>query len=101
MTDTRWLQCVTPTPGDFSIRDRFVDLHMAAGASEGCALFHRTSDDRKSEIFLLTPPAARFAPMLPGMWEEVDNPTGYGWNLLVAAGDPFKRFGISSARDLR
>ena len=88
MTDSRWLQCVTPAPGDPSIQNRFVDLYMAAGAPEGCALFHRTSDDCASEVFLLTPPAARFASMLPGKWEEVANPIEYGWNLLVAAGDP-------------
>jgi hypothetical protein len=100
MTQLRWLQCVTPFPGDFSIQDRFDALFMAALAPEDCALFCRTSEDYKSEIFLLTPQAARFASMLPGKWETADDPSQYGWSLLVANGDAFKRFGLSTPRDL-
>lgn len=69
---------------------------MAVGGSEDFALFCRTTDDFKSEIFLLTPPAAMFAPMLPGKWEPAYTPEKYGWKLLVASGDPFKRFGLST-----
>lgn len=100
MTQSRWLQCVTPFPGDFSIQDRFDQLFMAYGSPEDCALLCRTTDDFESEVFLLTPPAARFASMLPGTWEDAGDPTKYGWSLLVAAGDPFKRFGLSTPTEM-
>ncbi|MGO4619016.1 hypothetical protein AB4Z34_05240 [Ensifer sp. 2YAB10] len=66
---------------------------MALGAPEDMALFCRSTPDFQSEIFLLSPAASRLASALGGNWEDVD-PFDRSWQLLVASGDPEKRFGI-------
>lgn len=90
-----WKQRTTTFPGiDEQIQERFEELFMSLGAPEEMALFCRTTPDFQSEIFLLTPAAAsRFASALGGTWEDVD-PFDRSWQLLVANGDPEKRFGI-------
>lgn len=94
-----WRQCSVPFPGTIGhIQDAFERAFIAAGAPEDVALFARTSDDRASEIFLLSPAAGRFETALIGRWGAAVNPSLYAWTLLVGSGNPWARLGLRPPR---
>lgn len=68
---------------------------MDALAPADCALFSRTSDDFESEIFLLSPSAAKWADALGGVWVDAPEALQHRWSILVAAGDVQKVLGIN------
>jgi hypothetical protein len=94
-----WKQCTTALPDDLAIQDSFEALFFALGAPLGMALFSRTTDDFKNEIFLLTPDAAKHSGALPGEWADAGDPSEHGWSLLVGGDDPLKRFGLQTPDD--
>lgn len=51
-------ECSVPFAGKDDIQDRFERLFIANGSPEEMALFCRTSEDRKSVVYLLTPTAS-------------------------------------------
>ncbi len=92
-----WKQCITPYPGDFEgIQDRFELLFTALGGPKEMALFSRTTDDRKHEIFLLSPAAAHLGEHLNGDWTDATDALDHGWTVLVANGDAYEMFCIRS-----
>ncbi len=94
-----WAQCETPYPGDFrGIQEPFEALFTAARGPSDMALFSRTSDGRESEIFLLSPAAAKIRSALAGRWGPAVTPSLFGWTLLVGNADAYRRFGIHSPR---
>ena len=93
-----WKQCTTPFLSDLGIQEEFDTLFFALGAPEGMALFCRTSDNFKNNIFLLTPDAAKYSDGLPGEWVDAGDPSVHGWSLLVGSHDPHKRFGLQTPR---
>ncbi|WP_155525442.1 hypothetical protein [Sinorhizobium medicae] len=96
---TTWMQRVTQFPGvGEQIQERFDELFMESGAPEQMVLFCRTTPDFQSEVFLLTPAAAKLTTALGGSWEKVD-PFSHKWVLLVANGDVQERFGIQLGSD--
>lgn len=89
-----WLQRITDFPGDFAgIQEPFGKLTFAMGAPADMALFSRTSDDMKHEIFLLSPAATHLADALGGVWTETD-PFEHGWALLAGHADIHDRLGL-------
>jgi hypothetical protein len=91
-----WKQCTTAFPGDLGIQEAFETLFFALGAPLGMALFSRTTEDFKNEIFLLTPDAAKHSDLLPGEWADAGDPSEHGWSLLVGGDDPLNRFGLQT-----
>lgn len=69
---------------------------MALKAPTEFALFYRTSDNYKNEIFLLSPGASRLAASLGGgTWTDAGDPRAFGWSLLVGHADAFNQFGLT------
>lgn len=94
-----WMQCATPQPGDFpGIQEPFENQFMATGAPEEAALFCRTSPDHKSEIYLISAAARRFVSSLRGDWGPAQNPSLFGWSLLVGRSDAHERLKIRPPR---
>ena len=92
-----WKQKTVSYPGDIDgIEKPFGRLFEAKQKPADYALFTRTSLDGNSEIYLLTPAAATEAEAIgAGPWEPAEDPTLFGWGLLVGAEDAFSRFGLS------
>ena len=65
------------------------------------APFSRTTDDRKHEIFLLSPAAAYLSADLNGKWTEALDVFDHQWTVLVANGDAREQFGILISSDDR
>lgn len=91
---TGWLQCAEPFPGNQSVFEIFEALFMANRAPKRCALFSRESTDLREHIFLLTPDAAKWAPMMPGHWTDAGNPQDHIWTGLIFEGDAHVSFGL-------
>lgn len=81
MSDAGWLKCVQEFPGDQQIFDRFEDLFLKAGGPTEAALFSR--QDHKTHTYLMSPAAAKWAPLLPGQWETASDPRSSRWAFLV------------------
>ena len=97
-----WKQCATLFPGDFEgIQDPFETLFTALRAPPEMALFSRTTNDLKHQIFLLTPEAAVHSPALRGDWLDAGDPTQHRWSLLVGHADAFERFGLQPPNQRR
>jgi hypothetical protein len=79
-----WKQCTTPFLSDLGIQEEFDTLFFALGAPEGMALFCRTPDNFKNNIFLLTPDAAKYSDGLPP-WRLQSNRLCGSW--LPMSGD--------------
>lgn len=83
---------------DYSIMNRFERIFMEAGGPIDCALFVRRSGDK--QIFLISPSAAKWAPLLGGVWEDAPDALDHRWSLLVAdVRDLKSRFGIKIGAD--
>ena len=96
-----WLQKAVPYPGDIDgVEKRFEQLFKEGGAPADHALFTRTSIDGNSEIYLLTPAAAAWAPRIGGGWTPAEDPNRFGWGLLVGADDAFRRFGLNETKTI-
>jgi transcriptional regulator with XRE-family HTH domain len=94
-----WSQCATPFPGDFAgIRDVFEKLFMARGGPPEMALFSRTDRTGNHEIFLLSPAATILRTSLRGDWVPAQNPSLFGWALLVGHHDAHHRLGVPAPR---
>lgn len=97
-----WWQCKTPFPGDFpGIQIPFEALFLARGAPEEMALFSRTDESRAFEVFLLSAGAAPHRNALRGDWRRAENPSLFGWALLVGRSGAHQRLGLRAARDGR
>jgi hypothetical protein len=53
-----FMQCSVPYADDSDIQGQFERLFIANGCPEEMALFCRTTEDRKSVVYLLTPTAS-------------------------------------------
>lgn len=88
----------TREPSDYTIMSRFEAIFMEAGGPVGCALFVRRQGDK--QIFLISPEAAKWAPLLGGVWEDAPDALDHKWGLLVAdVRDLDRRFGIKIGED--
>jgi hypothetical protein len=88
-----WLQKVTPYPGDIDgVQRPFERLYEERGRPDDFAMFTRSSIDGNSEIYLVTPAAAD---AVGSGWEPAEDPSTFGWGLLVGPADAFERFGLS------
>lgn len=81
MTDSGWLKCAQKFPGDQEIFERFDDLFMKAGGPKDAALFSQR--DHKTHTYLISPAAAKWAPLLTGQWEVADSPQSERWAFLI------------------
>jgi hypothetical protein len=89
-----WMTCEVAFPGKQSdIFGAFEKAFLEASAPSASALFYR-STDRKISIFLLSPHAVQFAPMLPGRWQSCDRPTSSQWTLSVGHHDALAKSGL-------
>lgn len=81
MTDSGWMQCMQEFPGDQEIFERFEDLFMKSGGPKEAALFSR--QDHMKHTYLISPAAAKWAPLLTGQWEPAASPLSERWAFLI------------------
>ncbi|WP_133116153.1 hypothetical protein [Mesorhizobium wenxiniae] len=76
-------ECSVPFAGKDDIQDRFERLFIANGSPEEMALFCRTSEDRMSVVYLLTPAASELYGQIPANWKQSHNLFDHKWTFLV------------------
>lgn len=83
MIIVNFMQCSVPYDGKDDIQGQFERLFIAYGAPEEMALFCRTTEDRQSVVYLLTPTASELYGQIPAKWEMSHGVPNYRWTFLV------------------
>ncbi|MEG3165518.1 hypothetical protein U1701_13025 [Sphingomonas sp. PB2P19] len=78
-----------------AFQDKFSDLHIAFGAPDDFALFHRNQDGFAiSTIAASGIELARVNALSPDGWSAVERLEGNGWAVLVGNSDVHTRLGV-------